>query len=158
TVRRASSGGEVLTLAGHAAEGSTDGAPGAATFDALGGVAVGPDGVAYVVDAAAHVVRRIATVGTVTTLAGLAGEAGSVDGRGEAARFNSPQGIAVDARSWVYVSDEGNATIRKISPDGTVTTLAGSAGMRDVIDGRGASALFGNPTDLALDCAGNLYV
>lgn len=60
-----------------------------------------------------------------TTLVGKAGESGSADGKGDAARFSEPRGIAVDAAGNVYVADSGNGVIRQITPDGTVTTIAG---------------------------------
>lgn len=86
------------------------------------------------------------------------GSLGTADGMGSQARFNAPTGIVVDPSGNVYVSDMLNSTIRKITPDGTVTTLAGAAGQAGYIDGIGASARFNRPTGLAKDSAGNLYV
>ncbi|RYF37730.1 MAG: hypothetical protein EOO25_18595, partial [Comamonadaceae bacterium] len=96
--------------------------------------------------------------GTVTTLAGAAGQSGAVDGSAAQARFNAPQGIAATAAGVVYVADTGNHVIRRIASDGTVSTLAGSAGSAGTVDGNGASARFTSPRGLALDAAGNLLV
>jgi hypothetical protein len=77
-----------------------------------------------------------------TTLAGLAGNPGSMDGVGSAARFNGPVGPALDSAGNVYVADAHNFTIRKITPAGEVSTLAGSAGTYGFSDGIGSAALF----------------
>jgi uncharacterized repeat protein (TIGR01451 family) len=94
----------------------------------------------------------------VTTLAGSAGLEGSSDGAGSAARFDYPQGVAVDSAGNVYVADTENDEIRKITPTGVVTTLAGSATQRGSSDGTGSAATFSWPMGLALDSAGNVYV
>src|SRR5207249_4424137 len=93
-----------------------------------------------------------------TNLAGLPGGPGSVDGTAGAARFNYPSGVAVDSAGNVYVADSGNSTIRKITPDGAVTTLAGRAGQSGRADGTGSAARFNEPSGVAVDSAGNLYV
>ena len=94
----------------------------------------------------------------VTTLAGLAGSAGSADGTGSAARFNDPVGVAVDSAGNVYVADTDNHTIRKVTPAGVVTTLAGLAGSSGSADGTGSAARFNDPYGVAVDSAGNVYV
>ena len=78
----------------------------------------------------------------VTTLAGTAGRKGSTDGVGAAARFNLPNSIAVDVNGVVYVADTFNHTIRKITPVGSVTTLAGTAGRKGSTDGPGYDGTF----------------
>ncbi len=109
-------------------------------------------------DDAQSMVRFLTPDGTVTTLAGAAGEKGSADGKGAAARFNSPRGLAVDAQGHVFVMDTGNHEVRKVAPDGTVTTVAGKAGESGFIDGTSALARFAGPRAAAFDAAGDLYV
>ncbi len=82
-----------------------------------------------------HAIRKVTSAGVVSTLAGLAGSSGSVDGTGNAARFNLPSGVAVDATGNVYVADTFNHTIRKITPNGLVTTIAGQVGQSGFIPG-----------------------
>jgi sugar lactone lactonase YvrE len=94
----------------------------------------------------------------VTTLAGLAGSSGSTDGTGSAARFNLPQGVAVDTAGNVFVADRLNYTIRKVTSAGVVTTIAGTAGSSGSADGTGSAARFGGPTSVAVDTAGNVFV
>ncbi len=93
-----------------------------------------------------------------TTLAGTAGQSGSADGTGGAARFGSPTGMAVDSAGNVYVADSSAATIRKITPAGVVSTLAGSPGQSGSADGTGGAARFNDPLGVAVDGAGNAYV
>jgi hypothetical protein len=98
----------------------------------------------------------------VTTLAGLAGNSGSTDGIGSAARFGAgiggPTGVAVDSAGNVYVADTENHTIRKVTPLGAVTTLAGLAGSFGTADGTGSAARFRAPLGVAVDRANNVYV
>jgi sugar lactone lactonase YvrE len=146
------------TLAGKASIGSVDGLGDAARFALPDDVAVDRTGNLYVADTDNHTVRKITPDGTVTTLAGLAGVSGTTDGLGSAARFYWPAGIAVDSYGNVYVADTYNQTIRKITPGGLVTTLAGIAGSNGNIDGIGTAAAFNYPSGVAVDGAGNLYV
>jgi sugar lactone lactonase YvrE len=111
----------------------------------------------YVADASGNTIEKITSAGAVSTLAGLAGMAGSQDGTGSNARFNQPTGVAIDGAGNLYVADTGNAMVRKITQDGVVSTLAGSAA-RGNQDGVGSAASFKAPTGIALDGAGNLYV
>ena len=144
----------VSTLAGYAAPGSVDGTGAAARFANPWGVAADTAGNLYVADTDNHTIRKIAPGGVVSTLAGLAGVSGSANGTGSGARFNQPQGVAVDTNGIVYVADTGNYTIRKITPAGVVTTLAGSAGVSGSTDG--SSALFYEPEGIAVNGAGTL--
>lgn len=97
-------------------------------------------------------------IGTVTLLAGDLEQAGAVDATGSAARFNDPRGLAVDASGHVLVADTFNHSIRKIQPDGVVSTLAGLNGVRGTADGSAAAARFTRPVGLTLDAEGVLYV
>ncbi|MEO6924108.1 MAG: hypothetical protein ABI142_09800, partial [Bryocella sp.] len=91
-------------------------------------------------------------------MAGTAGSNGATDATGSAARFFRPYGLAVDAVGSVYVADTYNSTIRKITSDGVVTTLAGTAGSIGSTDGTGSAARFDLPGGVALDSNGNVYV
>jgi D-alanyl-D-alanine dipeptidase len=109
--------------------GNIDGTGAAASFNYPTGVATDASGNVYVADTDNHTIRKITREGVVTTLAGTAGTRGSADGTGAAASFDSPNGVATDASGNVYLADAGNNTIRKITPAGVVTTLAGTAGV-----------------------------
>lgn len=121
-------------------------------------VAIDGAGNAYVADESLHVIRKVAADGTVTVHAGQAGDPGYVNARGAAARFSRPAGIAVDAAGVVYVSDRDNNAIRKIAPDGTVTTLAGMPGVPETVNGTLATARFARPGRIRVDAAGNLFI
>jgi streptogramin lyase len=95
---------------------------------------------------------------TWSTLAGLSGGSGNADGTGSAARFAGPSGVAVDGSGNVYVADQINHTIRKVTTSGVVTTLAGNARQRGSTDGTGSLARFSNPYGVAVDGSGNVYV
>jgi len=159
TIRKVDTAGGVTTIAGHPnTPGSTDGPVQSALFYNPFGVAFDSAGNLYVTDTSNNTIRKITVAGQVTTLAGLAGVPGSTDGVGAAARLWGPKGIILDNSGNVYVSDEGNETIRKITPAGVVTTLAGSPGKTGLRDGLGAIARFYNPENLAIDGAGIIYV
>jgi sugar lactone lactonase YvrE len=159
TIRSVAAGGEVTTLAGMPGSGgSEDGTGSAARFRYPAGVAVGTDGNIYVADQSNQEIRMVTPQGVVTTLAGLAGAVGSEDGTGTAARFSSPTGVAVGVPGDVYVADKENHTIRKVTPGGEVTTLAGLAGSAGSLDGTGSAARFAYPTGVAVDGSGNVYV
>ncbi len=160
TLRKVTTAGVVTTVAGSPGfnEGSNDGTGSKAQFYYPEGLAVDGAGNAYVADTANHTVRKVTPAGVVTTLAGLAKNGGSVDGTGSDARFFQPAGIAVDGSGNLYVGDTANHTVRKITPGGVVTTLAGTAGASGSADGTGADARFENPHGLAVDGSGNVYV
>ena len=130
TIRKITPAGDVSTMAGLAlTSGMANGTGPAARFNTPLGVTADATGTLYVVDANNHIVRKITPAGVVTTLAGSAtGIAGSTDGTGSAAKFNTPYGIKLDAAGHVYVADTFNATVRKISPTGLVSTVVGGAG------------------------------
>jgi hypothetical protein len=147
------------TLAGpDESPGAVDGPGSAARFNRPEGVAVDSAGNVYVADYYNYTIRKVTPGGVVTTLAGLAGSEGSADGTGSAARFRSPTGVAVDSTGNVYVADTFSCTIRKVTPGGVVTTLAGLAGSWGSADGTGSAARFCYPSGVAADSAGNVYV
>ena len=120
-------------------------------------MAVDSGGNVYVADGSSTI-HKITPGGIVDTLVGSAGQVGSNDGTGSAARFNQPQGLAVDREGNVYVADSLNSTLRKITSAGIVVTLAGRAGQVGGNDGLGNIARFSSPQGVAVDGAGNIYV
>ncbi len=146
----------VLVLAGDGVSGIRDGDATRARFSEPFGLAVGADGSIYVSDAGdADRIRRIAPDGDVFTVAGSV--PGFVDGVGAAARFSTPSGLAIDAGGTLYVADTGNNAIRRITPDGRVSTYAGD-GIAGDRDGPAHSARFNGPIGIAVDRAGRVIV
>ena len=162
TIRKMTAGGVVTTLAGNAGNtGSLDGTGSAALFSldsagAYNGVALDASGNLYVADSGNNTIRKVTPAGVVTTIAGTAGAFGSTDGTAGAARFAFPSGTAIDGSGNLYVADALNGKVRKVTPGGIVSTLAGGAGPH--ADGAGTAAGFFLPTGIALDGNGNLYV
>jgi hypothetical protein len=109
-----------------------------------------------VADLGNHTIRKITPAGVVTTLAGTAGAFGSTDATGAAARFDGPFGVATDSAGNVYVADSGNSTLRKITPAGAVSTLAGVAGQTGFAPGA-LPGLLGNPSGVAVSGT-SLYI
>jgi streptogramin lyase len=161
TIRKITPAGTVTTLAGSARiAGSADGTGNAARFNHPSGLATDSTGNVYVADFLNRTIRKITASGMVTTLAGSAGQRGNADGTGGAARFDSPAAVATDGDGNVYVSEMFNNTIRKITPSGAVTTLAGTPGFFKTgsADGTGSAARFDNPAGIATGLGGNVYV
>jgi len=150
------SSAHVVTIAGSGQRGNEDGQGELAQFNWPTGVAVGPDWTVYAADYANYLIRKISPDGLVTTLAG-SGQRGWLDGAGSVARFNGPDGIALAPSGDLYVADADNHRIRRVSPDGTVTTVAGS-GQAGTRDGPATTAQFLYPTGVAADQTGALYV
>ena len=159
TIRIITPAGGVSTLAGTAhVFGSADGTGSAALFNLPNGVATDAAGNVYVADSGNSTIRKINTAGVVNTLAGLAGSSGSVDGAGSDARFLNPNNVSADTTGNLYVADTFNHSIRKITPAGTVSTLAGLAVIFGSADGTGGAARFNYPIGICTDAAGNVYM
>ncbi|MBP7780191.1 MAG: hypothetical protein KA045_01480 [Burkholderiaceae bacterium] len=159
TIRKITLDGLVSTLVGTPrVTGSSDGRGSAASFNSPQGIAADSAGNVYVADAFNQTIRKISVDGLVSTLVGAAGITGSADGRGATAGFSSPSGITTDSLGNVYVADTGNQTIRKITVDALVSTVAGMTGVSGNVDGGGADARFNSPLGIAADSAGNIYV
>ncbi len=155
---------DITTLAGTlGVVGSADGPGATATFNAPAGIATDAAGNVYVADSGSATIRKVTPAGVVSTLAGTASTIaastiGSLDGTGAAAQFAQPTGVATDSAGNVYVVDRANHNVRKVSPAGVVTTLAGHSLAPGSANGVGAGATFNQPRGIALDGAGNIYI
>ncbi|MHA7966455.1 stalk domain-containing protein [Paenibacillus sp. CAU 1782] len=155
---------EVTTIAGSGEPGDRDGAASSAAFRAPQGLLALPDGTLYIADTNNHQIRKLSN-GSVSTYAGLKywidgfGLPTGVlnDGPADEAEFNTPVGLAGDAAGNLYVADADNHAIRKLSPQGEWTTLAGD-GILGRRDGIGKEARFYYPQAIAVDQSGNVYV
>jgi len=154
-IRKVTPTGVVTTLAGSSS-GYADGTGSAAQFYFPDGIAIDASGNLYVADIDNSCIRKVTSTGVVTTFVGST-TGGYADGTGSEAQFAHPTGIAIDKTGNLYVVDTYNERIRKVTPDGVVTTLAGS-GTQGYLDGVGDVAEFFSPLDIAIDASGNLYV
>ncbi len=133
---RISPTGVVSVFAGSGSRGGADGAGVSASFDTPLGLALDRvSGLLYAADSRNHVIRVVTSLGVVSTWAGATGQRGSADGLGAAARLREPSGVSVGRGGNVYVADRGNHKLRRISPAGQVTTIAGQAGIAGFIPG-----------------------
>jgi sugar lactone lactonase YvrE len=139
-------------------KGTTNATGAAARFNLPSSLVMDSLGNLLVADSLNHVIRMIEPDGAVTTYAGLAGTVGATNGGRLVARFNSPKGLAMDLNGNIYVADTGNHVIRKITPAGVVSTVAGLAGSPGTADGTGSTARFSSPWGIAADISGSLYV
>ncbi|HEX7645548.1 MAG TPA: DUF4214 domain-containing protein [Burkholderiaceae bacterium] len=153
TIRKITPDGVVSTVAKLA--GANDSV---ALYSRAEGVAVDGSGNLYVADYGYQTIKKITPDGVISTVAGQAGICGSADGVGSAAQFCEPTALVVDPAGNIYVADMGNSAIRKVAPDGAVSTLAGNAAVSGWQDGTEAAAHFCRPNGLAFDNAGNLIV
>ena len=154
-IRKIAPNGDVTTFAGSGVSGSSDGTGTEASFTGVFGLTIDTEDNIYATDRTIHRIRKITPEGVVTTIAGST--VGSLDGTGIEAQFNNPAGIDIDAAGNLYVADAGGNQIRKITPEGVVTTLAG-AGTAGVVDGEGTIATFNQPIGVAVDEFGYVYV
>jgi uncharacterized repeat protein (TIGR02543 family) len=148
------------TLAGPASVGAgyMDGTNSQARFNLPGSIARDTNGNLYIADIVNQVIRKVSPDGKVTTFAGQAGMTGTADGPASEARFNNPNGLALGSDGNLYIADTFNHTVRKITPSGDVSTLAGSAGQSGYLNGWGSAARFSYPVGVAVDTNGNVYV
>ena len=153
-IRKIAADGTVTTLAGKGSPGLINGSGEAAQFDTPCGVAVDREGNLFVADTGNDAIRKISPSGEVTTFAG--GRRGHADGSGSESGFNQPTGIAITHDGFLFVTDEGGGRVRRITPEGQVSTYAGAG--TGFGDGAGNSARFNGPCGIAIDRAGNLYV
>jgi sugar lactone lactonase YvrE len=138
--------------------GMADASGSAAKFNTPSGVAINTvSNLLLVADTGNHLIRTVTATGSVGTLAG-GGAAGMADGAGAQAAFNQPAAVAVDSAGNAYVADSLNHTIRKITPYGEVSTLAGAPGVSGTLNGASADARFNTPSGIAVDAANYVYV
>ena len=155
-IRKIDTEGNVSTVAGTGQPGYQDGPAVSAKFNDPVDVAVDASGNIFVSDFFNTCIRKITPAGEVSTYAGLAGAIGNANGTLSTARFFGPAGLTFDSGGNLFVADYFNHRIRKITPAGMVSTLAGSTA--GCVNGTGGSAQFNAPVGLATDAADNIYV
>jgi sugar lactone lactonase YvrE len=155
-IRKITPGGVSSTIAGNGSAGLKDGSGTQACFNQPIGISLGSQGNLYIADYGNHCIRKITPGGVVSTIAG-SGSSGYLDGTGTQAVFFSALDLTVDNLGYVYVSDWQNNRIRRITPDGVVTTIGGN-GPSQLKDGTGLQTSFNRPWGIALDAQGNLYI
>jgi streptogramin lyase len=156
SIRKITPAAVVTTIAGTGSAGFANGTGTAASFSRPAGLTIDAAGNIYVADRDNHSIRKITPAGVVTTFAGT-GSAGNSNGTLSTATFNSPKAITIDREGNFYIADAGNHTIRKITPEGVVSTLAG-AGSAGFSDGLSGTVYFNDPSGVVADTKGNLYV
>lgn len=155
-IRKITPAAVVNTLAGNGTAGNQNGTGTNATFNQPVGLAVDAAGNVFIADYINHLIRKITPAGVVTTFAG-SGAAGLTNGTGTAASFNGPFALTFDAGGNLIVADYLNHAIRKITPSGVVTTIAGN-GTAGYVDATGSAARFNRPAGLAVDATGNIFI
>lgn len=156
TIRKITAAAVVSTLAGNGTAGNQNGTGSAATFNQPVGLAADASGNVFIADYINHLIRKITPAGVVTTFAG-SGSPGLTDGTGTAASFNGPFALAFDAGGNLIVADYLNHAVRKITPSGVVTTIAGN-GTAGYTDATGAAARFNRPAGLVIDASNNIFI
>lgn len=148
--------GIVTTFAGSGATGSVDGQGTSATFNWPRALIVAPNGDVFVADSTNRTIRKITATGWVSTFAGN-GSLGTADGLGTAASFNYPLALSLDPGGNLYLADYNANLIRKIAPNGMVSTIAGN-GSVGTADGPGLMASFNGPAGVLMTASGDLLV
>ncbi|MEO0900161.1 MAG: T9SS type B sorting domain-containing protein [Bacteroidota bacterium] len=156
-IRKVDTAGNVTTYAGTGTYGVRNGSASDARFANPTGITINSAGIIYVADHLGHTIRSITPDGNVSTIAGVPFTTGSTDGTGAQATFHRPYGIELDHDGNIIVADEWNHLIRKVTPDGEVTTVAGT-GQLGSIDGPASASKFNYPWDVVSDPGGNIYV
>jgi sugar lactone lactonase YvrE len=156
-IRAVTKEGVVSTFAGYNT-GHADGVGKAAMFDTIRGLAIDASGHLIVADGGNHAIRKVSPEAVVTTIAGQPPNPGNADGIGEAARFHNPAGLAIDVAGHLFVADSNNWTVRKVTPEGLVTTFVGYAQRGGYVDATGDEARFRHLFGLVIDKTGTLYV
>ena len=158
-IRKISAEGKVTTLAGSGKAGVTNSSKGTeASFNRPGGMAVDRTGNVFVADVFNHIIRKITPSGAVSTFAGN-GHPGYLDNaKGLESSFHFPVDLTIDAAGNLFVADEGNNTIRKITPSGSVSTFAGKGAAGSIDNRNGVLATFNQPNGIAIDNHSNIYV
>jgi sugar lactone lactonase YvrE len=155
-IRKITPAGDVETLAGSGGFGYAEGTGSAASFYRPYGIAVDAAGDIFVADSENNRIRRVKGR-VVTTFAG-SGAPGAADGEALSATFNRPGGLAFDTAGNLYVADTSNSILRKITPQGVVSTVAGQAGVMGSQNGIGSAATFSQPSGVAVAADGTIYV
>jgi len=156
-IRQLSIDGRVTTIAGTGNFGSSDGFSLTTTFGNPTGIERDSVGNLYIAEHLTHTIRKIDTKGVVSTIAGIPYIPGDSDGQGREAQFWRPYGLTIDNDGNILVADEWNHKIRKVTPEGVVTTVAG-IGEVDLINGDAQTAAFNYPWDLTVDETNNIYI
>jgi secreted PhoX family phosphatase len=149
----------VSTVAGTiGSSGDTDATGTNARFRSPTGLVFSSSGDLYIADQNNNVIRKMTTGGEVTTIAGNVEGFGPIDGTGTNALFNSPFGLVFSSSGDLYIADQGNHAIRKMTTGGEVTTIAGTLGFSGKTDATGTNALFNSPSGLVFSSSGDLYI
>jgi sugar lactone lactonase YvrE len=156
-IRKITPDGVVTTFAGSGSQGAADGPALSASFNNIHGLCIDVGGNLYVTDYTNNEIRKISSAGVVSTFAGSI-QQGIDDGIGSAARFYNPEAITVDKDGNLFITDWDNETIRKITPAGMVSIIAGVAGYRGGDDGPGSTASFYSPSGIAVGANGNIFI